>query len=78
MEILWSDPARVLVQMAQFDEVFNLILQMPALVSVVTDVVVETTKFGGVSLGPVPTQRLRSAVVDLLLGGDKDVLPGVH
>ena len=78
LEILWLDPARVLVEVAQFDEIFNLVLQMSALVSVVSDVIMETTEFGGVSLGPVPSQRLRSAVVDLLLGGDKDVLPGVH
>ena len=78
MEILWSDPARVLVEVAQFDEIFNLVLQMSALVSVVSDVVMETTKFGRVPLGPIPSQRLWPAVVDLLLGGDKDVFPSVH
>ena len=76
--ILWSGPARILVQVAQFDKIFNLILQMSALVSVVSDVVVETTEFSGVSLGPIPSQRLRSAVVDLLFSGDENVLSGVH
>ena len=44
----------------------------------VPDIIVETTEFGGVSLGPILSQRLRSAVVDLLLGGNKDVLPSVY
>ena len=78
MRILRSDPARILVQVAQLDKIFNLILQMSALVSVVSDVVMETTKFGWVPLGPIPSQRLWPAVVDLLLGGDKDVFPSVH
>ena len=53
--ILWSDSARILVQMSQFDEIFDLILQMSALVGVVPDVIVETTEFSGVSLGPIPS-----------------------
>ena len=77
LRILRSDPARILVQMAQLDKIFNLILQMSALVSVVPDVVVETTEFSGVSLGPISSQRLWSAVVDLLFSGHEDVLPGV-
>ena len=78
MGVLRSDPARVLVEVAQFDEIFNLILQMSALVSVVADIVVETTKFGGVPLGPIPSQSLWPAVVNLLFGGDKNVFPSVH
>ena len=78
LRILRSDPARVLVQMAQFDKIFNLILQMSALVGVMSDVVMKPTEFSGVSLGPIPSQRLRSAIVDLLFGGNENVLPGVH
>lgn len=66
------------MQISQFDEIFNLILQVSTLVSMVSDVIVEMAEFGGISLGPIPSQRLRSAVVDLLLGGDKDSFPSVH
>ena len=64
--------------MAQFDEIFNLILQVSALIGMVPNVVVETTEFCGVSLGPILSQRLWPAIVDLLFGGNKDVLPSVH
>ena len=40
----------------------------------VSNGVVETTKLCGVSLGSILSQRLRPAMVDLLLGGNKDVL----
>ena len=66
------------MQVAQLDKIFNLILQMSALVSVVSDVVVETTEFSGVSLGPIPSQRLWSAIMDLLLSGNKNILSGIH
>ena len=64
--------------MAQFNKIFNLILQMSALIGVMSDVVMKPTEFSGVSLGPIPSQRLRSAIVDLLLSGNENVLPGVH
>ena len=51
---------------------------MSAFVGVMSDVVMELTEFSGVSLGPIPSQGLRSTVVDLLFSGNENVLPGVH
>ena len=59
--------------MTQLNEIFNLILQMAAFVGMMPDVVVETTELCGVSLGPVLAEGLRPAIVNLLLGGHKNI-----
>ena len=46
----WNPVPRVLSQGVGSDESFDLIFQMPTIISIVANVVVETAKLGGVSL----------------------------
>ena len=54
LRILRLGSLRILVQVAQLDEIFDLILQMTTFIGVMPDVVMETTKLGGVSLCNAP------------------------
>lgn len=66
------------MQVTQFNEIFNFILQMAAFIGVMPDVIVKMTEFRGVASCSVFAQWLWPAVMDLLLDGRKYIFPSFY
>lgn len=50
LRLLWSGPLGILVQMAQLNEIFYLVLQLLAVISVVPNVVMKMTELRWIPL----------------------------